>query len=353
MRRTRVFLLLILILNGLAGCGPKPKTPLVVMAAGSLIQPFADLKKGFEAAHPEIDVQDEYHGSIQVIRQVSDLHRSVDVVASADYALIPLLMYPDDPQTGKPDASWSIQFATNRLGLAYTAKSRYADEITADNWYQVLQRPDVRIALADPRFDAVGYRALMAYQLGQEYYRKPTLFFDAFDGVFKSPIVVEDESGTAVIHVPEILETKAGARVLLRGASVQALALLETGEADYAFEYESVIQQHGLQAIHLPDELNLGAKAMNSNYGKVSVRLDFQRFAKVKPEFHGEQIQYGITIPATAEHPEEAAAFVAYLLGPEGRKIMEQDHHALFDTASADRPDALPEALKTLVGAAP
>lgn len=327
----------------------------MVIGAGSLIQPFGDLKKAFEAQHPDIDIQDEYHGSIQVLRQVSDLNRKMDVVASADSSLIPLLLYQtDDPANGKPYANWYIQFSTNKLGLAYTGKSRYADEITDQNWYQILNRPDVKIGLADPRFDAVGYRTLMAYQLGQDYYKQPTLLFDMFDGIFTYPITVDEQNGNALIRVPEVLETKQDSRILLRGASVQALALLESGDVDYAFEYESVIQQHHLQMIQLPDELNLSEKALNPEYGKVTVLLDFQRFTKVKPEFQGQQISYGITIPANAPHPAAAAEFIAFLLSPEGRNIMEkQNYQPMFDPVLADGYNNVPDILKKLVVAAP
>jgi len=79
------------------------KTPLVVFGAGSLIIPFNHLEQAFEARYPNIDVKAEYHGSIQVIRHVSELHKSIDVVATADASLIPLLMYAvNNPETGKP-----------------------------------------------------------------------------------------------------------------------------------------------------------------------------------------------------------------------------------------------------------
>ncbi len=343
------------ILSLLAGCAPKAKTPLFVIGAGSLIQPFGDLKKAFEAQHSDIDIQDEYHGSIQVLRQVSDLNRKMDVVASADRSLIPLLLYQtNNPDTGKPYANWYIQFSTNKLALAYTSKSRYANEITPQNWYQILNRPDVKVGLADPRFDAVGYRTLMAYQLGQDFYKQPTMFFDMFDGIFTYPITVAAEDGGALIRVPEVLETQENSRILLRGASVQALALLESGDVDYAFEYESVIQQHHLQMIHLPNELNLSSSGLNSEYGKVTVLLDFQRFSKVKPEFRGEQIGYGITIPSNAPHPKEAAEFIAFLLSPAGRSIMEkQNYQPMLDPILADGYDNLPDSLKNLVVATP
>ncbi len=150
------------------------RTPLVVFAAGSLIIPFGDLEKAFESQYPQIDVQAQYHGSIQVMRHVTDLHEPIDVVATADASLVPMLMYTtNDPDTGQPYADWYIRFASNRLALAYHSESLYASEITSDNWYEILSRPDVKVGLADPRFDAVGYRALMVYALARDYYHRP------------------------------------------------------------------------------------------------------------------------------------------------------------------------------------
>ncbi len=71
-----IFLCLAMITNGCTGIrtGNNQKTPLVVFAAGSLIIPFGDLEKAFESKYPNIDVQAQYHGSIQVIRHATDLH---------------------------------------------------------------------------------------------------------------------------------------------------------------------------------------------------------------------------------------------------------------------------------------
>ena len=123
-RRIIFNLLLILCTTLLSACrpaAPAEKTPLVVFCAGSLILPFAALEQVFESQHPEVDVLNECHGSIQVIRHVTELHEQIDVVATADYALIPMLMYAvDDPDSGLPYASWAIRFATNHLALAYS-----------------------------------------------------------------------------------------------------------------------------------------------------------------------------------------------------------------------------------------
>ena len=113
-------LLALAFLVNLAGCTPKPVIPLSVFAAGSLIQPFNELEKAFETRYPYIDVLPEYHGSIQVIRHATELHEPIDVVATADASLLPMLMYGATvPETGKPYADWHIRFASNRLALAY------------------------------------------------------------------------------------------------------------------------------------------------------------------------------------------------------------------------------------------
>ena len=334
------------------GCAPangSGKTQLVIFAASSLIVPFTDVEKAFEAQHPDVDVQAQFHGSIQVIRQVTDLHVPIDVIATADASLVPMLMYAmNDPNTGKPYANWYLRFATNNLAIAYRPDSKYANEINADNWYEILSRPDVKVGVTDPRFDASGYRALMIFALAQEYYHNTDIFAHMFKGKFTFPLAFFREAGQTTITVPEILETAPGSNIVLRGASIEEMDLLESGDIDYAFEYESVIQQHQLQMVHLPDQLNLGADHYASFYRQVEVDLNFQRFATVKPQFTGERIGYGITIPSNAPHPDLASEFIAFLLGADGRAILQSDHQPLFVPAIADKYANMPVALQAL-----
>ncbi|MBN1632158.1 MAG: tungstate ABC transporter substrate-binding protein WtpA [Thermoleophilia bacterium] len=329
--------------------GGSGKTRLRVLFAGSLIIPFAQLEQEFEAAHPEIDVNMEGHGSIQAVRIVGDLHEQADVVITADYRLIPMLLYvTEDPDAGRPYADWSIMFATNEMALAYTPDSAFADEVTDQNWFEVINREGVRLGISDPRIDANGYRALMTVKLAEDYYDRPDLFSQTFGGVFRVPIrAIKGDAGT-LISVPEVLETKSGSHVVLRPYSVNLLPLLESGDIDYAFEYESVVTQHGLQYVSLPPEIHLGDDAYGSTYDAVTVKLDFQRFASVKPEFAGEPIRYGATIPSNARDPEASELLLAFLLGPEGQRIMAENYQPLIVPASTDNFDALPESLKAL-----
>jgi molybdate/tungstate transport system substrate-binding protein len=327
--------------------GSVPRQTLRVFAAGSLIYPFSELEKAFEAAHPNVDVQNEYHGSIQVMRHVTELHESIDVVATADHALIPMLMYSSsDPDTGHPYADWYIRFAGNRMALAYTAKSRYADEINSENWYEILTRPGVTLGLPDPRFDAAGYRAMMVLTLAEGAYGIKGLHNQLIKNSFTWPVTRFLEENFAEISVPEILEPAKGSNIVLRGSSIQLLAVLESGDVDYAFEYESVVAQHGLLSVPLPDSVNLGAQAYQTGYAEVQVKLDFQRFSSVKPVFVGDPIGYGITIPTNAPAPDLAGQFIAFLLSPAGRAVMEAAHHPLFADVECSHPDRVPALLQ-------
>ncbi len=336
--------------SGQTGTDPGQKRVSIrVLFAGSLIIPFGQLEEEFEASYPDIDVLMEGHGSIQAVRYVSDLQEQADLLVTADYSLIPMLLYDtEDPDTGEPYADWYTVFASNEMTLAYTAESAYADEVNADTWMDIISRPDVRLGSADPRLDANGYRALMMVRLAEDFHARPGLFNDVFGGKFRVPVRALTAAGVTTVKVPEVLETTGGSNLVMRPYSVQLLPLLQSGDIDYSFEYTSVAKQHGVEYLELPPDIHLGDPALADYYGRVAVKLDFQRFASVKPEFPGEPIRYGATIPSNARHPEAAVAFLAYLLGPEGQRIMAENHQPTIVPALTDDLDALPEPLRDL-----
>jgi molybdate/tungstate transport system substrate-binding protein len=328
----KIFYLLVALITcvGTSACGARPgeRTPLRVLLAGSLMIPFDGLERAFEEEHPDVDVLMEGHGSIQCIRHVTELEELADIVAVADEALIPLMMYQTHiPGTDQPYADWYLPFATNRLGIAYTSQSAYADEINQDNWYEVMSRPDLLLGLSDPRMDACGYRGLMVAQLAVSYYGEEDLFYHLLGDRFTLPVRVQTREGISTILVPEVLQPEAGKGLVMRGGSVQLLGLLESGDLDYAFEYESVARQHGLKFLALPPEIDLSDEAYEDHYARVRVTLAFRRFASIPPEFEGRPIVYGLTIPKNAPHPDLAIEFIHFLVGPEGQAVMEQHGH--------------------------
>jgi molybdate/tungstate transport system substrate-binding protein len=357
--RTLIALLLLALVAGAAvvaaaACGgPAGKAQLRLIYAGSIIIPFNDLAETYRKLHPEVDVLTESHGSIQCIRQITELHRAFDFLVTADYSLVPPMMErTKDPDTGKPYADWYVRFATNRMVLAYGPHSRHAGEIDASNWYKVLTEPDVQWGLADPRFDAAGYRALMVLQLAERYYGNAIIFEDMTMGRFQQPLVSQRQGDVDVIHVPELLAPAEGGGVVMRGSSVQLLPLLESGDVDYAFEYESVVRQHGLKYVELPPQIDLGRPQYESLYRTVTVKIDARRFATVKPEFRGEVIGYAYTIPSNAPDHAAAVDFAVWLTGRAARDILVADHQPLIQPPQVDGWANVPTPLAAALRAA-
>jgi molybdate/tungstate transport system substrate-binding protein len=343
-------LALIIICMLLMGCSPakEGKIEMLILNAGSLVVPMQQLEESFEALYPEVDIRFEGHGSIQVIRHITEIGDPADVAIVADYSLFPLLMYQAKMENGSPFADWNIQFATNKMGIAYTPDSIYANEITAENWYDILRRPDVNFGLADPRIDSIGYRTMMILQLAEEYYKDSNIFEDIITDNLRSTVSSREEDGYYTISIPELLESS-NRRIYLRGFSVQLLALLESRQIDYAFQYESVALQHGLGYLELPAVIDMSATNLAEHYAHVTVALDFQRFKSVNPVFKGEPIIYGITIPKSAPNPELAEKFIEFLLGEEGQRILQENFQPQIIPPHTDNIEGVPISLRGLL----
>jgi tungstate ABC transporter binding protein WtpA len=313
--------------------------------------PFQAIEKEFETQHPNVDVLIEGHGSIQVIRHVTEVaaiagEPAADVVAVADYSLIPKMMYNTQmPDTAENYADWCVKFATNSLGIAYTSQSKYADEINGTNWYHILSKPDVKVGMSDPRFDACGYRALMLCQLAELFYHDETIF-EGILGDFSYPIKISENDNVYTISVPEILEPE---KIAIRDSSVKLLFPLKSGDIDYAFEYKSVAEQHGMEFLELPPQINLESDGYKTLCNGIKVKLAFKRFASVTPEFECQPIIYGVTIPKNAPHPELALEFVKFIISSQGQEILRQENQPPIVPAEADNLDKLPGKLRPFV----
>jgi molybdate/tungstate transport system substrate-binding protein len=313
---TAVVILVLVSLALCAGCSQagEEKTTLKVLAAGSLLGPFAEVEKEFEASHPGVDVEIEGHGSIQVIRQVTDLHRDADVVAVADESLIPDLMYREDELTGMNFTDWYQPFATNEMVLVYTEKSLYHDQINSGNWREIVSKPEVRVGFSNPMLDAAGYRALMLFLLAGEEYGDPGMFDRVIGSHFDPPLNVTRSGPDSTVTLPEILKPS-DQKVVVRDGSIYLISLLEAGGIDYAIEYRSVAEGMDLPYVRLPPSVNLGQAEYAEEYRHARVVLGFQRFSSIGRERTGLPIVYAMTIPAGADHPELAREFIDYVAG--------------------------------------
>lgn len=307
--------LILLLIGTTIGCidNGATKTQLKVIPAGSLLIPFETIEEEFESAHPGVDVLLEGHGSIQVIRQVTDLGRRVDVVAVADESLIPDMMFRPMPGEEGNYTDWYIPFATNEVVIAYTNDSLYADEIDESNWYDVLARPEARVGFSNPMLDACGYRAFMVAHLAEHHYQHPDLFMDMI-GTHLDPIPEIQSNGAVTrIILPELFEP-ADDHIAVRDGSIYLLSLLDAGGIDYAFEYLSVARSHGLRYIDLPPPVDLSSPDYMDTYRSVEVELGFRRFISIGNVRGGAPIVYAITIPENAPNPDMAREFVDYVV---------------------------------------
>lgn len=270
--------------------------PFVVYTAASVTRPMRAVLDSFAAATGEHYAQ-ESAASLELVRRITELHVTPDVIALADPELFPSLLEPRY-------ASWHALFGRNRIVIAYTDRSRGASEINASNWYDVLARPDVQVGRADPNTDPSGYRTLLVWQLAARHYGIPDL---------------------------EARMLRASPEHNMRPREADQVALLQVGELDYIWTYQNLANLMGLRTVDLPDAINLGAPGDSALYATATTRVLGKRAGDTLT-VHGRPILFGISVPTGAPHRAVAEQFVAYLLSPVGRRIL---RHEQFDALDA------------------
>ena len=278
---------------------------LVIFHAGSLEYPLSLLEEEFEKAHPGVEVVREASGSRLAAMKIRDLGRRADLLLVADYLVIEQILFP------KNLSNWYLLFASNKMVLAYTDRSRYSDEIDSSNWFKILNKSDVVWGHSDPNLDPAGYRALLVLKLAEIYYNVTGLYEDLMKGSNR----------------------------VVKPKSVDLIALLETGQIDYAFEYESVAKQHNLKYVKLPEEINLGNETYNNFYSKANITLSDGSIV------FGEVISYALTIPTNARNVDLAIEFIEFMLSKKGRQIFENSSQPIFKKLWGKNLEKMPKKL--------
>jgi molybdate/tungstate transport system substrate-binding protein len=279
------------------------ESPLVVYTAASIARPLRAVLDTF-VRRTGARYEQESAASLELVRRMTEVHATPDVVALADPELFARLLEPRY-------VGWHAIFGRNRIVLAYTPRSRGAAEITPDNWFDVISRPGVQVGRADPNTDPSGYRTLLVWKLAARHYHVPDLEARMF---------------------------RAAPARNVRPREADQVALLQAGELDYVWTYESLAALMDLRLVKLPDAVDLGNPADSSGYATVATRVVGKRLGDTIT-IRGRPILFGVTVPRLAPHPRAAEQFVAFLLSPEGGEILRREHF-----------DALPSAV--LVGAA-
>ena len=312
---------------------PLKEETLIIFHAGSLSVPLQQLESEFakyaeENLGVKVKFQDEASGSVMAVRKVTDLHKKADIVATADYTLIPQMLVPNY-------TDFYVLFATNQIVIAFTDKSRYANEINSTNWYEILAKPGVRFGFSNPNDDPCGYRSVMVMKLADLYYGKP--IFETL--VEKNTNIYAN--GTHV-YAPKEIQLKTD-KVVIRPKETDLVGLVESGAIDYFFIYKSVAEQHHLHYITLPDKINLADFKLADYYGQVEITLGSTgKTIKAKP------IVYGVTVLKNAPHRELALEFLKFWLGQQGREIFEKNYQDFLNPpiAFGNVPEGIKDEVK-------
>jgi molybdate/tungstate transport system substrate-binding protein len=285
-------------------------TTLTIFAAGTLAVPFKQITALYEQNHPNVAVQAQFGGSVKMVKQITDLHQDADILAVADYNVIPKYLFGNPPYAG-----WYASIARNAITFVYTDNSKYAGEINSTNWYKVLARPGVEIGRSNPDTDPSGYQTVQMLNLAEKYYNVPGL------------------EQSVLTNAP---------LANMRDTETSLISALQLGQIDYLAIYRSDALQHHLKYIELPAEIDLSDPADAAAYK--------DGIAHTKNgDLAGTPIVYAITVINGAKNADAAGKYIALLLGPQGQGVMKDTGFGVFNPAYAVHAEAMPAELRMLV----
>ncbi len=190
---------------------------------------------------------------------------------------------------------WYVQYAGNKMVLAYNPSSKYAAQFEAiasgkeplKDLFTLLQTPGLKLGRTDPNQDPQGRYFIEMLELAQMYYDLPA---DTVTKIIGSPL---NSATSPQIYAESSLDST-----------------LEAGELDAASAYYTQAIELHLHYIALPDAINLGSMADAAQYAKASITT-------TNGTVHsGAPLVLDITIIGQAV--PAAVAFVKYTLSPAG-----------------------------------
>ena len=296
---------------GLAACGEDSRGRLVVYNAGSLARPLKAVLDTF-ARRENVRIDQENAGSLESARKLTELGKIPDLIALADADVFPGYLVP-------AHVDRYVEFAENRMVVAYTENSRGQSEITPQNWYEILTRSDVEVGRSDPELDPNGYRTLMVWQLAERVYGVPGL-------------------GDRMIE-------RAPPRNV-RPKEADLIGLLEAGEFDYIWSYESIAKAMKFRYVLLGDSVDLSNPDLAEFYGNSSVTVRGAT-AGTSVTFTGMPIVYAFAVPKNAPNAEMAGRFAAFLVSAEGQEMLRREGLEALSSPRVvgPRPTWMPEAM--------
>jgi len=328
----------------LLGCARNSAVPgtLVIYHHGSPTPAIEAAEKVFQEKYPGIKVMREKDDALANMRKVTDLGKLADLVYTDDYSIIPPVMFPKY-------ANFWIRYAHDEMTVAYAANSKYAAEINGDNWYKILERPDVKWGIADPNAGPDGYFSLGQIKLSDLHYKDHQIFHDLIEA--NTAIRATADGDRYVINCPENLKPKSP-KVIIRPDPETLYPMILSGELDYAFGYMgSVIGEGpaGIKTVQLPAEVNLSNLSMVPTiYNRVTINLFSDRPDREISVKLGAKAN-GLTIPLNAQNSDAAANYLEIFLSPVGQNALKGVHITPIVPAETNDLSKVPEKLRALL----
>ena len=304
---------LVSVVSFLPGSGPAQAaepTTLTIFAAGTLAVPFRQVDALFEKKYPNVKVEPQFGGSVKMAKQITELHKDADLLAVADYSVIPKYMFAQPAH-----ADWYVGFARNAITFVYTDKSKGAKDVNGKDWYKVLAQKGVEIGRSNPDTDPSGYQTVQMLNLANKYYNDPKI----------------EQSVLANAPLSNMRDTE-----------TSLISALQLGQLDYLAIYRSDALQHQLKFIDMPNKIDLSDPAESAYYA--------QGVAHTKNgDLKGKPIVYAITMVKGSKNADIAEKYVEFLLGPEGQAVMKKNGFGQFKPAYAVNSKAMPAGLQKMV----
>ncbi len=190
--------------------------------------------------------------------------------------------------------SRGVAFASTEMVLAYAPESAFAARLAkaGADWRAILTAPGFRLGRTDPASDPQGQYVLYALQLAEAYYKLPG---------FAARVAGAVENPAQIFAEPSLL------------------ARLQNGQIDATLTYRSAAVSQHLPFIELPPEINLSDPAMAGDwYGRAALELHGETL-------HPSPLVFYAAVLRNAPNPRAAAAFVAFLRGAAGQRILARD----------------------------
>jgi molybdate/tungstate transport system substrate-binding protein len=226
-------------------------------------------------------------GSVELANQIKGELRRGDVFISANPRV-------NGSLTGAANGdwvNWYVTFASSPLVIGYNPSSKFADYLKSKPWYEVLQKPGIKIGRTDPKLDPKGALTLTLMKQAETVYKSLSL----------SEKVLGAPDNPAQV-LPE--ETLVGR--------------LQSGQLDVGFFYSTETSDAKIPAILLPPEVALKAV-------------------------------YTVTILRDAANAAGADQFVAFLLGDDGRDLLKERGLTLQKPSVSGDAAAVPQDIKAIV----